>query len=227
MQGKYILGGILILLGTALLLDQYHVWTFGRIISTWWPLILIGLGISSLVSSRGSSLSGYMLLLIGGIFQAQRLDLVTGNIWSYLWPLVLIFIGLHILFSHKDKHKTKIFSNNKSVTEEDKININTVFSGIEQKIDSLNFSGGVVSAAFAGIELDLRQAKISPENAYLELNVTFGEIVVRVPHDIIIDVSGSPFLGGFENKTHQITSPQSRVLKIKYSAVFGSIELTN
>jgi predicted membrane protein len=227
MQSKYIIAGLLILLGTALLLDQYHVWTFGKIISTWWPLILIGIGISSLVSSRGSSISGYMLLLIGAVFQAQRLDLVSGNIWSYLWPLVLIFIGLHILFSHKDKQKTKFFSNNKSVTDEEKININTVFSGIEQKIDSQNFNGGYVSAVFAGIELDLRQAKISQDKAFLELNVVFGEIVVRVPHDILIDVSGSPFLGGFENKTHQITSPQSRVLKIKYSAVFGSIELTN
>jgi predicted membrane protein len=227
MQGKYLFAGIMIILGFVLLLDQYHVWTFGRIVSTWWPLILIGLGVSSILKKRSNPMPGIFLLIIGLIFQGQRLDILPGTIWGYFWPLMLIFIGVNILLSKRHDSKTKLFSNDKSSTSDNRIKINTLFSGIEQRIDSPNFAGGEVSCMFAGVELDLRPAKISDNNAFLEMNVAFGEIVLRVPNDIIIDITGSPFLGGFENKTNQIITANSRTLVIKYSAMFGSIEITN
>ena len=227
MQGKYLFAGIMILLGVVLLLDQYHVWTFGKIVSTWWPLILIGIGTSSLLNHKGNKLSGIFLLLIGLVFQGQRLDILPGNIWGYFWPLMLIFIGLNILLSKRHDSKTKLFSNDKSSSSDERIKINTLFSGIEQRIDSPNFAGGNVSCMFAGVELDLRPAGISPDNAFLELNVAFGEIVIRVPNNINLDISGSPFLGGFENKTNQNADAGAKILKIKYSAMFGSIEITN
>ncbi len=227
MQGKYLFAGIMILLGVVLLLDQYHVWTFGRIISTWWPLILIGLGASTLLKRKSNPMHGIFILLIGLIFQAQRLDILPGSIWGYFWPLMLIFFGVSILLSKQHDSRTKVFSNDKSTSSANRIKINTLFSGIEQRIDSQNFTGGEIGCMFAGVEIDLRPGNISSDNAYLEMNVAFGEIVLRIPNDIIIDITGSPFLGGFENKTNQLITASSKTLIIKYSAMFGSIEITN
>ena len=227
MKTKYLLAGILIILGVALLLDQYHVWTLGKIISTWWPLILIVMGLSSLLNKNSSPLTGIFILLVGLIFQLDKLDVLPGSAWGYFWPLLLIVIGVSILLSKKDNHSKRIFSNNKSISNDDFLNISTIFSGIEHRVDSKNFAGGDISCMFAGIEIDLRQCELKNNGAILDLSVAFGEIVLRVPNHFILDVSGSPFLGGFENKTRQEVTADSKILKIKYSAIFGSIEITN
>jgi len=227
MKTKYFFAIILILLGIALLLDSYHVWTLGNIISTWWPLILIASGLSSLLNRKNNPLTGIFILLIGLIFQLDNLDILPGSAWGYFWPLLLIVIGVSILLSKNNKGTRHIFSDNKTESNDDEVKISTVFSGIEHRVDSKNFAGGNINCLFAGVEIDLRQSELKNNGAKLDLNVAFGEIVIRVPNDIILDVSGSPFLGGFENKTQQKATSSSKILIINYSAIFGSIEITN
>lgn len=227
MKSKYLIAVILVLLGIALLLDQYHVWTLGRIISTWWPLILIVVGMNTIIDHKEKPIGGIFILLLGTILQLDKLDLLPGSAWGYFWPLLLIIIGLTMLLSKKNHNKNLSFAKNKSVTDEETVNISTFFSGIEHRVDSHNFAGGEVSSYFAGVEVDLRQAELKDINALLKMNVAFGEIVLRVPNNIILDVVGSPILAGFENKTKQTVDSSSKTLKINYSAFMGSIEITN
>ena len=227
MKSKYLIAIILVLLGIALLLDQYHVWTLGRIISTWWPLILIVVGISTIIDHKEKPIGGIFILLLGTILQLDKLDLLPGSAWGYFWPLLLIFIGLTMLLSKKNHNKNLSFAKNKSATDDETININTFFSGIEHRVDSHHFAGGEVSSYFAGVEIDLRQAELKDNNALLKMNVALGEIVLRVPNNIILDIVGSPILAGFENKTKQTVDSSSKTLKINYSAFMGSIEITN
>lgn len=227
MKGKYIIAGLLIILGVGLLLDQNGVWTFGRIIGTWWPLILIGVGASSMMNSNGSFFPGGILILIGILFQANNLDFLPGSVWGYFWPLILILIGVGLLFNRKNKHHSKMFRDDRSASDDNFVQINTLFSGVEHKVTSQNFVGGKIDCAFGGVELDLTKIRIAPEGAELNISVAFGGIEIRVPENIICEVKGTPFLGGFENKTHQMNTDSTQILRIKYSVAFGGFELKN
>lgn len=227
MKPKYVIAVILILLGVGLLMDQYSVWTFGKIISTWWPLILIGIGISLILNSRESSLGGAIITLLGLAFQADKLNLLPGNVWGYFWPLVLIILGTALLMGKRKSKGANFFRSDKTVIDDDIIKINTMFSGIEQRVHSQNFKGGTVNCAFGGAMIDLSSARLSGSGAEFNMSIAFGGVELRVPRDIKIDVYGSPFLGGYEDKTRQEVNSNSPVLKIKYSVAFGGLEIKN
>ncbi len=50
-------GVILVVLGLLFLLDNLGVADFGDVVATWWPLLLVGLGLWMLVGNRGRSSS--------------------------------------------------------------------------------------------------------------------------------------------------------------------------
>lgn len=227
MKTKYVIAVILIILGVGLLMDEYSVWTFGRIISTWWPLILIGIGVSLVLNSRESLLGGAIITLLGLTFQADKLNLLPGNVWGYFWPLVLILLGVALLIGKRKNKGTAFFKSDRTVIDDDVVKINTMFSGVEQRVHSQNFKGGTVNCAFGGAMIDLRSARLSSAGAELNMSIAFGGVELRVPQDIKIDVVGSPFLGGYEDKTRQEVNPNSPVLRIKYSVAFGGLELKN
>jgi predicted membrane protein len=226
MKGKYIFAGMLIILGVGLILDQYHVWTFGEIISTWWPLAITAWGVSMLLNGRSSLWFGILVTFIGGIIQANKLDILPGNVWDYFWPFVLILIGVSILFSRKNYHNARIFKDDRTASSDDFLNVNAMFSGVNHRITSRNFKGGNVTVAFGGVEIDMTETNFASE-VNLDLSVSFGGIEIWVPRDVKIELVGSPFLGGFENKTKQNFNENSPVLRIRYSVAFGGIELKN
>ncbi|OAB39125.1 hypothetical protein PMSD_04110 [Paenibacillus macquariensis subsp. defensor] len=99
-------GFVLIGVGVIFLLQQmgYVDISLGSIISTYWPLILIYVGLKNLLTSRGqggSFLGAFILIAIGGYFQARALDwdiISPGDFFKYLVPGFLIVCGLHVIF---------------------------------------------------------------------------------------------------------------------------------
>lgn len=87
---------MLILLGLGFLLGGFGVFDFGALAGTWWPLILISLGVSGIIKDKFSIWS-IGLLVIGGILQLQMLAIIEGSFWSVFWPVVLILVGLSFL----------------------------------------------------------------------------------------------------------------------------------
>lgn len=110
-------GFVLIGIGIIFLLQQmgYVNISIGSIISTFWPLILIYLGLKNLLTTRGeggSFIGAFILLAVGGYFQARALDWVIlspGEFFRFLIPGFLILGGLYV-----------IFKPNQSVTKPDK-----------------------------------------------------------------------------------------------------------
>jgi hypothetical protein len=86
---RAIWGGFLIALGVLLLLENMGVRGFADV-SSWWPLVLIVVGITSLVEGRvGSALT---MILLGGWFFAVTNDW-HGLTYANSWPLVLVAVG--------------------------------------------------------------------------------------------------------------------------------------
>ncbi|MFA6571160.1 MAG: DUF5668 domain-containing protein [Bacteroidota bacterium] len=222
MKARYFLGIALVIFGTVFLLDQIGMWDLGWVISVWWPAIFVVIGISHIVSTTKSFISGLFFVAIGLLLIASNMDYLPFGFWNAFWPLVLIFIGLGIMFKHNKRFRKQ------TITDSD-ISYLTVFSGANHKVDSQEFKGGNITTIFGGLELDLRRATLAPEGASLELTCAFGGIEIKVPPDMKIQVVGTPILGGMDNKSVQnfdanIIAP---VLRINYFVIFGGIEIKN
>lgn len=91
-DGGALVGGLLLIgLGSLFLLDRLHVADFGDLVGTYWPLIIVVIGVPKLFHPR-TVWSGLWLMAIGVWLQAVRLhwyDLTYGN----SWPLLLIALG--------------------------------------------------------------------------------------------------------------------------------------
>lgn len=84
-------GVVLIVIGGVFLLDELGLMRFGRVIGTWWPLILIALGVSKIVW-EGRIGAGGWLFFIGSWLQAVELSLF-GMTYGNSWPVVIIAAG--------------------------------------------------------------------------------------------------------------------------------------
>ena len=223
MRGRTFIGILFVILGTLFLLDKLEIIKFATLVSMYWPVILIAIGVNQLYSKGHSSKSAIILIFIGGFFQLKILGLLPSDIGKYLWPTILIVIGLFIIFERPKK------KDNLEEYIDDIIDHFVVFSGLENKCISRNFTGGSATVAFGGIDLDLRQAELSQEGAFLELTAVFGGIEVKVPDHWRVVVKGTPIFGAWENKVKTSVGDieNQPVLEIKCLVMFGGIDILN
>jgi len=226
--GLLIMGfGLLFLLRNLNIIYVDDIWQY-------WPVILIVIGVSKLVSPRGSH-DIFPGLVIGGIgtyFLLSNLGIIYGNIWQYLWPLIFIALGASMLIKHMDGGQPTWGQGMVNVAETDsrKLNIDLVFSGTKRKITSQEFEGGRVATVFGGADIDLREAATKLEEISIKADAVFGGIELRVPETWDVDVRGAGVFGSVENRTRKpqfvggVARPR---LIVRADAVFGSVVARN
>src|SRR5262249_29928783 len=89
-----IFGGLVVLAGVTLLLDQMNLIDANRVFR-FWPLLLVVWGISTLLTCQGSGRRfwGGFLILAGAALQLQELGYQRVRIET-LWPLFIIAVGV-------------------------------------------------------------------------------------------------------------------------------------
>jgi hypothetical protein len=222
-DGRIIAGLFLIVIGVLFLLDQLGKLDFGSIVSRYWPLFLILIGLWQLVSNSFRNIAGPLLLiLIGVILQLGKLEILGRIGWHYIWPLLIILLGLWILFGAISR---RAGATAPGVREAD-LDALAIFSAMKRRVESPNFRGGKVTAIMGGVELDLTQASLAEGKATLDLSVIMGGIELRVPRNWRLEVDAHPLLGGIEDKhTFEAGTGISPTLHIKASAILGGIEI--
>jgi len=223
MSFRYWIGIILIFLGVGFVLDQTGVMYFNDIFGTYWPVILILIGLGQILKKNPAYVWGAVWIVVGVLFQLRELSLLPVSIGTLLWPSIIIIVGVALLFSRSHQSARA----RAAADGTDTISYTAVFSGVDAACDSPSFKGGAVSAAFGGADIDLRNAVLDPEGGYLELTATFGGIDVLVPKDWRIRVSGVPLFGGWEAKVdHRVDkAAEGPVLHIHCVAMFGGIDI--
>lgn len=222
-RSQFVIAIVLIVLGVVFLLGNLDIIDadIGDLISTWWPLILILLGVIGLFQARGTPVGSIFLIVIGGVFLLITNDVADFDI---LWPIVIIGAGLWILFHNRVSNRTSRRSTAAGV-DKDSINVSALFSGSEQSVTSQSFQGGNVSASFGAVELDLRGAGLA-ENAVLNVNIFMGGVELSVPDEWVVNVNGSPVLGGIEySRTQPAATDDAPTLTINASIAFGGLEI--
>ena len=213
------IGILFLVFGLGVLFHQVGLWDFEYVFKTWWPLILIAIGIVQLRTQTHSSSTafGLMLILIGGLFLINQW--LNVNLTAYIWPFIFIFIGLLIIFS-RFKHEKALDSNHM-------IEAVSLFSGANIRSQSNNFQGGSVTAIFGGSEINLRDTIISDKGATLDLTAVFGGISIIAPENVRIEISGLPIFGGWEDTTRKLQDSNETlpVIKLNCLTICGGVEI--
>lgn len=215
------IGLILIILGVIFLSDSFHVIRIGHLLSRWWPLILIAVGLARLGGRDHSG--GISLIILGILFQLTALHIIYWHqIWRF-WPVILIIIGIGMLLrrSPENTDDTPGLSGN----SDERLEINAVFGSITRQISSQQFKGGEINAVFGNIKLDLRSAQVIPEGCHLTADAIFGSIEIYIPPGVSIDFKGSQFLGRVDNLA--AAGGSGPRITIDGNAIFGSIRISN
>jgi len=227
LKGKFYLGIIIILFGIGALFQQLGLFNLGNVISMWWPLILIGAGVSQLSKAPVSTTSGITLVVIGVFFQLKQFDIITVSLMRFFWPVIIIAIGVSMLVPKTLKKENNEFT--KSEINEDMVDNLALFSGVKTRNISKSFRGGSLVAIFGGIDMDLRDACILNEGARIDVTAAFGGVNIIVPPEWSVVVKGIPLFGGWSNKTRgkNYVNPEAPVLTLNCFVAFGGVDIKN
>lgn len=193
--------------------------TFGNLI----PIFIILLGLDILLSSR-SKFVGLLFVAFGTLYLLNNINYLTIDIrQSIFWVFVIIF-GLMLIFGSFTR-RAHIF-NNSTVTAENFPDYVSIFGGQEVVNNSQNFKGGKITAIFGGVTLDLRNAEIDGEEAYIDAVTMFGGAEIFVPERWQVITKGVPIFGGFSNKkVNQNNGPDAKKLIVNGTAIFGGVDI--
>ena len=221
-QGRIFSGLLIILIGILFLLGNLGKLDIGEVFSTYWPLILIFIGIWHLIAHEFRAGFGIILIMVGGFFMLVNLDIIRGRVWLYFWPLLIIAAGLWIIF----RPRIKLIQVKAPEIKEKDLDAFTIFSGIKRRFDSQEFRGGRATVLFGGIDLEFTQAALADNKATVELTAIFGGIEIWVPDDWEVVVDSSSIFGGVEDKRKSVSKVETKAtLFIRATAIFGGIEI--
>jgi predicted membrane protein len=230
LKNRHIAGIFLIILGVLFLLDEFDIFYFGDILRTYWPLLIVLYGISSLFDKTKSKVFGAIVLVFGVIIQLDKLNYLNKGIMSYFFPSVLIIVGLNMIFeSAKNKKKIKVdFDTSdfeKNTVKDNFISHTALFSGLELKVINDDFAGAKLNAIFGGIDIDLTNVKTAKNVIVIEANAVFGGIEIIIPEDWNVKIEGTPLFGGYSMNNKRPFIEKSPTVVFKGVALFGGVEI--
>ena len=217
-----------IVLGAGWLLDAFGVFEFSEIWSTWWPSLIMLIAIAQIATRSGGLFWSGTLFTVGALLQLSKLGYLPGGFWSAFWPIVLVLFGISLIASRFKKKQFTIDPNfiGRVNIEGSRIDKTAIFTGVEARVTSQDFSGGEATAIFGGVELDLREAGISGGAASLDATAIFGGVDIMVPPTWNVIVSGTPIFGGIDDKSlNRNQDPNAPKLFISATAIFGGVEI--
>jgi predicted membrane protein len=222
-QGRIFWGLIFIVVGLLFLLDQMGQLDVGYIISRYWPVIFILIGVSILIANdfRNAG-AGVFFILFGTFFLLMEMRIFDRTVWHYFWPLLIIGLGVWILV------KPGRGADKKKIPEltVDELRISQVFSSTSRRVEAQNFKGGSAEVVLGSAEVDLSGAGLEGGQAVLALSAVLGSIELRVRPEWEVVVEGTPVLGSIEQKQSRLGPGDKKgTLRIRASVVLGSIHI--
>ena len=236
---KRFIGLILVIGGVLILLSNLQLFYVRDLIDYLWPSALILLGLASIVENRHLTIWGMILVGIGGLYLADAFHLLAQynlDASVMIGPAILIAIGLGLLFGRhqsdihirlpKDPIHLNPKNEHKYANTSSKKNYTGFLSGINERVIDDAFTTCEVTAMLGAAEMDFREIKFAGNDATLTLNAISGGVECLLPKDIKILASGTPILGAFMNRC--VSDPSAtKILYVRYTAMFGSIEIKN
>lgn len=225
---KVIFGLCIIAAGILFLLENLDL-SIGIDIWQFWPVILILIGLNQIARPIGTrqTVSGLVLIIAGLLFLFDNLDIIPYEFEDF-WPIILILIGILIV-------KNAVWGLSKASSTNDYINLSFIMGGGDFKFTTDRLKGGKVVAVMGGGTIDLREADMKEDNVVIDTFAFCGGIEIKVPLNWQVNMSGTPILGGMDNKTNfslpdanaSVIEKDQKKLTIKGAAIMGGVEVKN
>lgn len=228
LRAKILTGVLVIVFGVLFLIRTMGYALPFNLIS--WKVLLICIGLVHLVKHDFKRFGGYVMILIGGVFLIN--DITDIHISTkFLWPVLIILLGISILYKNligksKKKGSTVFLDEETEISDEEFLESNAVFGGLNKSIVSKDFKGAKVNSYFGGTELNLTKADIVSK-ATIETNTIFGGTTIIVPSGWEVRSEITTIFGGVEDKRPvvDIETETGKVLILRGNCVFGGIDI--
>jgi hypothetical protein len=209
------IGLVLVAFGVLGLLDAAEVLDAGAVIGRWWPIAIVGLGISAMLSQGHISVGPAVVTVFGIVL------LISVQGWfnqDIVGPTLLIMVGAAILVG---------LATRRTVAHTSRVPV-AVFGGTDVQDRSEHLTRTGVSAVFGSATLDLRDAHIDREGS-VDAFAFCGGITIVVPRGWRVSLGGLPIFGGYGDKTKHngALPPDAPLLKVNATAIFGGVEVAN
>jgi len=219
MKQRKILGVFIVLIGSLFLLNSFDIglnaWS---LIGTYWPVIIIIIGIFNLIGSDGLRLSGIIMIIIGCLFLLETTGFALFGLsaWDIILPLMIILVGAWLLIPKNGNH----------ASSKHYVKQVAIFSGADVQCDSEEFKGADIMALFGGVDLDLRGTKVGEDKpAKIDVVAAFGGVDIIVPEGARVKVTGIPLFGGWSNKCRKTSEPGEADYHINAFVAFGGMDI--
>jgi hypothetical protein len=185
-------------------------------LADWWPVAVIGLGLVSMVGRRRVSLGPLVIVALGVVLLADQLSWTDEDLFG---PALLVVFGLAVLLGLSRSYGGERDSDRSSFA---------MFGATKVKERSEHLRRADATAVFGGVTLDLREAHID-DKASVEALALFGGVDILVPTGWRVAITGTPILGGFEDKTlvNEFLPADAPVLNVNGVAIFGGVTVAN
>lgn len=212
-------GLAIILFGVFFLLQQLNVPGAERLLSSWWPLVVIAVGLGAWSSNRKHLFGPMIIVLVGVIALLDQWNIFHQSAWNLFWPIVIVLVGLKIVLG-----KAQPSTNDHMSSDTGNADVNLLFSGLDRKVVG-EVKQGSISCWFAGAKLDMREAQF-PQDCTINVSVGFGGVEILVPKTVKVMNQATGILGGSENSAHA-DATAVRTLTVTGSALFGGLHIRN
>jgi hypothetical protein len=224
--GQVAAGLTVIAVGVLFLLHNLDIISFGHALS-FWPAVLIVAGVLKLADARSPNgrMVGAMLLGAGVLLTLNRLGLLHFS-WRVVWPLIVIGMGGMVVFrAMAARHGHGGSLKDGVTTNDDFVDGTAILGAFERRLSTPHFAGGDLTAIMGGCTIDLRGCSLQGE-AVVNVFALMGGISLKCPADWTVVLSGTPIMGGFEEKT--VRPPDgSKRLVVKGYAFMGGVDVRN
>jgi predicted membrane protein len=223
---RFLFGVVLIVFGSLWILERLNILPHSisdMIIS--WQSLLIVIGIVSLIN--GNATTGWVLVLIGGLFMVPHVFEIPWELRRLAWPVILVTIGVLILVRYGKPRKGIPEGGPKNMNYFDDF---VIFGGREMVINSQSLVGGKTTSIFGGSEYDLRPANLSENGAVIDCVSMFGGAGFKIPPDWTIKNEITTIFGAFTDKRGSTVPDMnnlSKTLILRGFTAFGGVEIKN
>lgn len=213
-------GFFIALFGGLLLLDNLGTVDAGYYLQ-YWPIALIGLGIAKVAQGQNRGF-GLVLVFLGTWLLLDVLDWVEFD-GDLLFPALILLLGLNLLW----KELARRSGRQGDVNPGDEVNAFAMLGGVKQVFKTQSFRGGTANAILGGVEIDLSEAWLADGRATIDAFALWGGVDIFVPEGWEIVFRGMPFMGAFEDNTHQAFGENPPQLIVTGLALMGAVEVKN
>jgi hypothetical protein len=215
-SGRIVVGLSLVAVGVLYLIAASTDVDAGGIVSDWWPVVLVGLGVAQYGIDHSAKLGSAVLIIFGVLLLGFTTGLVEGSVWSVLWPTAVILAGIGVMLPRLERNP------------ETAGNIANGFAALGSRVltsRSQQFEGGELTVIVGSLTLDLTQAKLAT-GAKLSVTAVLGGCEILVPPGWDVRLGGVPVLGGWDDTTRRgPATPDAPVLTVRAVAVLAGVEV--